>query len=231
MVIGATDTFVSTNTKVGVTFRCISASMFQRVCRTRSPTAVPQRGDHLVNDTFRAQLTIAVDPVDHSLGPAHAPITVVEYGDFECPNCKQAAPAVRLLLDHFVGKVQVVFRHFPLEEVHPHALHAALAAEAAGAQGKFWQMHDLLFENQEHLKLRQIRGYAAKLELDLERYDSEMNDELYLQRVREEIDGGRQSGVRATPTFFINGRIHDVSFGLDALARGIDEVLRKRDTA
>ena len=176
-------------------------------------------------------LKIPVTAIDHARGPAHAPVTVVEYGDFECPNCKQAAPAVRLLLDHFAGRVRVVFRHFPLEEVHPNALHAALAAEAAGAQARFWEMHDLLFENQEHLKLRQIRGYAAKLELDLERYDSEMNDELYLQRVREEIDGGRQSGVRATPTFFINGRIHDVSFGLDALTRGIDEVLRKQDTA
>jgi protein-disulfide isomerase len=111
--------------------------------------------------------------------------------------------------------------------VHPHALHAALAAEAAGAQDRFWQMHDFLFDNQQHLKLQQLRAYAEKLELDLERYDSEMNDELYLQRVREEIDGGRHSGVRATPTFFINGKIRDVSFGLNTLAAGVEAELRK----
>jgi len=172
-------------------------------------------------------LAVPVNAIDHLLGPAHAPVTLVEYGDFECPNCKQAAPAVRLLLDHFAGRVRVVFRHFPLEEVHPHALHAALAVEAAGAQGRFWEMHDLLFENQEHLKARQVRGYAERLELDLERYDSEMKDELYLQRVREEISGGKRSGVRATPTFFINGRIRDVSFGLQALADGVERALRQ----
>jgi protein-disulfide isomerase len=170
-----------------------------------------------MNDHHRFELAVPVDAVDHALGPAHAPVTIVEYGDFECPNCKQAAPAVRLVLERFAARVRLVFRHFPLEEVHPHALHAALAAEAAGAQGKFWQMHDLLFENQQHLKLHQLRGYAERLELDMERYDSEMNDELYLQRVREQIDSGRVSGVHATPTFFVNGGICDVSFGLQVL--------------
>jgi len=173
----------------------------------------------------RFELAVAVSAVDHTLGADHAPVTLVEYGDFECPNCKQAAPAVKLLLNRFGGRLRLVFRHFPLEEVHPHALHAALAAEAAGAQGKFWQMHDLLFENQQHLKANQLRGYAEHLELDMERYDSEMNDELYLQRVREEIEGGRRSGVRATPTFFVNGRICDVSFGLGSLAKAVEAAL------
>src|ERR1700704_42831 len=137
-----------------------------------------------MNEHRKFELAVPVSAVDHALGASHAPVTVVEYGDFECPNCKQAAPAVKLLLKRFAGRVRLVFRHFPLEEVHPHALHAALAAEAAGAQGKFWEMHDLLFENQQHMRLAQIRGYAEKLELDMERYDSEMKDELYLQRVR-----------------------------------------------
>ena len=180
-----------------------------------------------MNSHREFELAVPVSDVDHVLGVAHAPVTVVEYGDFECPNCKQAAPAVKGLLDRLAGRVRLVFRHFPLEEVHPHVMHAALAAEAAGAQGKFWQMHDLLFENQHHLKLRQLRGYAEKLELDMERYDIEMSDELYLQRVREHVGGGNRGGVRATPTFFINGRIQDVSFGLHSLVDGVEAALRE----
>jgi protein-disulfide isomerase len=106
--------------------------------------------------------------------------------------------------------------------VHPHALHAALAAEAAGAQGQFWPMHDLLFENQAHLKPQQLRGYAQRLELDVERFDYEMEQQLYLQRIREEIEQGRRSGVRATPSFFVNGKIRDVSFGLHQLAAAVE---------
>src|ERR1700746_3412216 len=98
------------------------------------------------------ELAVAVDNSDHTLGPPHAQVTVVEYGDFECPNCKQAAPALKLLLERFAERARIVFRHFPLQEVHPHALAAAQAAECAGGQGKFWPMHDLLFANQEHLK-------------------------------------------------------------------------------
>ena len=170
-----------------------------------------------MNELRKFELAVPVSAVDHALGASHAPVNVVEYGDFECPNCKQAAPAVRLLLERFPGRVRLVYRHFPLEEVHPHALHAALAAEVAAGQGKFWPMHDLLFDNQRHLKLPQLRGYAQRLELDLLRYDAEMEGELYLQRVREQIEGGERSGVRATPTFFLNGLIQDVSFGLQAL--------------
>jgi protein-disulfide isomerase len=163
------------------------------------------------------ELAVPVNPADHASGVSHAPVTVVEYGDFECPNCKQAAPAVKLLLARFAGRVRLVWRNFPLEEVHPHALHAALAAEAAAGQGKFWPMHDLLFENQHHLKLPQLRSYAERLELDMTRYDADMGDTVYLQRVREDIESGRSSGVRATPTFFLNGAIQDVSFGMQTL--------------
>jgi protein-disulfide isomerase len=167
-------------------------------------------------------LSVPVSEADHVFGPSSARVTLVEYGDFECPNCKQAAPAVKLLLVRFPGRVRFVYRHFPLEGVHPHALHAALAAEAAGAQGKFWQMHDLLFENQSHLDPHQIRHYAERLELDLARYAAEMADQRYLQRVREHIEGGERSGVRATPTFFVNGKIHDVSFGLHSLIEAVE---------
>jgi protein-disulfide isomerase len=168
------------------------------------------------------ELAVPVEEIDHSLGATHARVTVVEYGDFECPDCRQAAPAVKLLLKRFHGGIHVVFRHFPLEEVHPHALHAALAAEVAGAQGRFWQMHDLLFENQRHLKPAHLRSYAQRLDLDMARYDAEMEQQLYLQRIREQIDGGVRSGVRGTPAFFVNGRIRDVSFGLQALTEAVE---------
>src|SRR6266850_3094222 len=180
-----------------------------------------------MNELRKFELAIPVSAVDHALGASHAPVTVVEYGDFECPNCKQAAPAVKLLLERFAGRVRLVYRHFPLEEVHPHALQAALAAEAAAGQGKFWPMHDLLFDNQRHLKLPQLRGYAQRLELDMLRYDAEMEGELYLQRVREDIEGGSESGVRATPTFFMNGVIQDVSYGLEALFKKAEAALRR----
>jgi len=170
-------------------------------------------------------LTLPVGPADHVLGPPHAPVTVVEYGDLECPNCRQAVSAVKLLLTRFENRVRFVFRHFPLEGVHPHAELAAEAAECAGEQGKFWEMHDLLFDNQNRLKLAQLRGYAESLQLDMARFDAELGDHVYLQRVREHLQSGNDSGVRATPTFFVNGRIHDVSFGLKSLFEAVETAL------
>ncbi|HEY1289782.1 MAG TPA: DsbA family protein [Burkholderiales bacterium] len=171
------------------------------------------------------ELAVPVGAADHVLGGGHAPVTIVEYGDFECPNCRQAAPAVKLILEHFRGKVRLVWRHFPLEGVHPHALNAALAAEAAAAQGRFWPMHDVLFENQAHLKTNHLRGYARRLELDAARFDADMEGEVYLQRVREQIEGAAQSGARGTPTFFVNGSIQDVSFGLQALRHRVERLI------
>src|SRR6201992_2906228 len=122
--------------------------------------------------------------MDHLIGASRARVTVVEYGDFKAPNCKQAPPALKLLLERFASRVCIVYRHFPLEEVHPHALAAAEAAECAGGQGKFWEMHDLLFANQDHLKTNQLHGYAERLQLDMARYTGEMDDQVYLQRIR-----------------------------------------------
>jgi|HubBroStandDraft_6_1064221.scaffolds.fasta_scaffold251334_2 protein-disulfide isomerase len=171
------------------------------------------------------ELAVALSAVDHVRGGPHAQVSVVEYGDFECPNCRQAQPAMELLLARFAGRAQFVFRHFPLEEVHPHALLAAQAAECAGGQGKFWEMYELLFTNQEHLKAKDLRAYAEGLGLDMARYTAEMDDQIYLQRVREQLQGGLDSGVRATPTFFVDGRITDVSFGLRALFDAVETVL------
>jgi protein-disulfide isomerase len=177
----------------------------------------------------RLDLVVPVTAVDHSIGSEHSPITVVEYGDFECPTCKQAAPAVKLVLERFGGRIRFVFRHFPVESAHPHAMHAAQAAEAAGGQNKFWQMHDLLFENQRHLKMTNLRAYAERLELDMPRFIAEMDDEIYLQRVREHMQGGAQSHVRGTPTFYINGVIQDVSFGMHSLMEGVEAAVRRVD--
>jgi protein-disulfide isomerase len=172
-------------------------------------------------------LAVPVSAVDHQLGTEHAPVVVVEYGDFECPVCKQAAPVAKMLLDTFVNKVRFVFRHFPLEGPHPHALQAAEAAECAGAQGKFWEMHLLLFEHQTHLDLKHLHGYAETLGLDMARYAAEMDDHVYLQRVREHIEGGRRSHLRATPGFFVDGRIVDVSFDLHALFPAVKAALHE----
>jgi protein-disulfide isomerase len=170
-------------------------------------------------------LTVPVGPTDHVLGPDHAPVTIVEYGDLECPNCRQAAPAVKLLLSSFENKVRVAYRHFPLEGVHPHAELAAEAAECAGEQGKFWEMHDLLLDNQSHLNLPHLKGYAQRLGLDMARFTAQIDDHVYLQRVREHLKSGRDSGVHATPTFFVNGRLQDVSFGLKSLRDAVEAAL------
>jgi protein-disulfide isomerase len=167
------------------------------------------------------KLAVPVNHLDHVLGLAQAPVTLVEYGDFECPTCKLAYPAVKLLLRTFGSTVRFAYRHFPLVEIHPHAELAAEASEAAGAQGKFWPMHDLLFENQQHLKANHLRAYAQRLELDLARYDYEMDDHVYLQRVREHVASGVASGVRATPSFYLNGAPQDVSFGFEHLMEAV----------
>jgi len=167
--------------------------------------------------THQPSLAVAPQPTDHAQGPEHSRVTVIEYGDFECPSCKVAAATPKLLLERFPNKIRFIFRHFPLQDAHPHALLAAEAAEAAAAQGKFWRMHDVLFENQAHLKDKDLYRYSAGLGLDLARYTAEMDDHIYLQKVREHIEGGRRSHIRATPTFFMDGVVQDISFGMKAL--------------
>ncbi len=162
-------------------------------------------------------LAVPPEPADHLEGSEHARVTLLEYGDFECPSCKVAAMTPRLLLERFPNKVRFIFRHFPQQDAHPRALPAAEASEAAAAQGKFWAMHDLLFRNQAHLKDRDLHRCAADLGLDLARYTAETDDHIYLQKVREHIDGARRSHIRATPTFFVDGVVQDISFGMKAL--------------
>src|SRR5271155_5555362 len=170
-----------------------------------------------MNAASSVTLAVAPEPTDHSQGPEHARVAVVEYGDFECPSCKVAATTPSLLMERYPNQVRFIFRNFPLEEAHPHALMAAEASEAVGAQGKFWQMHDLLFQNQMHLKDRDLYRYAGEVGADLARYTAEMDDHIYLQRVREHLEGARRCHIRATPTFFLDGVVQDISFGMQAL--------------
>src|SRR5262245_59109162 len=176
-----------------------------------------------------------MDPVDrladadHVLGPANARVIVVEYGDFECPRCKQAVAAVEVLLREFRSDVRFAYRHFPIVDAHPHALATAQAAECAGVQGKFWEMHGLLFENQTQLELRHLRAYAEQLGLEVARFTAELEGERYLERVRSHLASGQRNGVRASPGFFVNGHIQDVSFGLHQLIDATEAILHGRN--
>lgn len=165
------------------------------------------------------------EAIDHVQGAVSAPVTLIEYGDYECPSCFQATAALKIMLPHFGDGLRFAFRHFPLREVHPHAELAAEAAEAAGAQGKFWPMHDLLFSMQHHLKEKHLQGYAAGLDLDMARYENEMTDHVYLQRVQEQIQSGQRLAIRSTPAFYVNGVFTDVSFGLQHLQQAIERAL------
>jgi protein-disulfide isomerase len=145
-----------------------------------------------------------VSEQDHIQGNIHAPVILVEYGDFECPYCGKAYPAVKELQKRLGDRLCFVYRHFPLPQ-HPHAEHAAEAAEAAGAQGKFWEMHDYLFEHQQNLSDRDLLDDAQALGLDTGRFTSEMEQGTYANQIKEDLENGELSDVAGTPTFFING--------------------------
>jgi protein-disulfide isomerase len=166
---------------------------------------------------------------DHIRGARTAPVTLVEYGDFECPHCGQAHYVLDDLLERMDGVVRLVFRHFPLTQIHPYSQTAAEAAEAAGAQGRFWPMHDLLFENQQALDFESILDYAEALRLDLRRFERDLVDGVHTPRVRSDFIGGVRSGVNGTPTFFINGRRHDEGWDLASLAAAIDQAQAERE--
>lgn len=142
---------------------------------------------------------------DHVAGPAAAPVTLVEYGDFECPYCGRAYPIVKSIQDALGDELRFVFRNFPLADMHPHAEHAAEAAESAGAQGSFWEMHDTLFEHQDELDDSSLVAYAEQLGLDAGQLTRDLDDGAWVGRVREDFRSGVRSGVNGTPSFFING--------------------------
>ena len=166
-------------------------------------------------------LAVPVTSRDHAQGPADAPVTLVEYGDYECPYCGRAYPVVKRIQKALGDRLRFVFRNFPLNTLHEHAGVAAQAAEAAGAQGKFWEMHDLLYEHQDDLAGADLVNYALKLGLEVYRFESDLAGEVYAKRVREDFRGGVRSGVNGTPTFFINGFRHNGGQDYESLMTAI----------
>jgi protein-disulfide isomerase len=154
---------------------------------------------------------------DHIQGPAGAPVTLVEYGDYECPYCGEAYPIVKQIQERMGEQLRFVFRNFPISTAHPHAEYAAEAAEAAATQDRFWEMHDHLYEHQQRLQVDDLRSYARALELDLDLFDKELAEHVHADRVHEDFLSGVRSGVNGTPTFFINGMRHDDSYEFETL--------------
>ena len=170
-------------------------------------------------------LTMPVGSRDHVQGAKAAPVTLVEYGDYECPHCGRAYPIVKSVQRAFGKRLCFVFRNFPLGEVHPHAEAAAEAAEAAGAQGKFWGMHGALYEHQGALEGPDLLAYAGSLGLTIERFTADLENHVYAGRVREDFQSGIRSGVNGTPTFFINGRRFDGDWDVRGLSAAIEGAL------
>ena len=167
------------------------------------------------------RLTLPVSERDHVLGPETAAVTLVEYGDFECPYCGAAHPSVVQVRQTLGDELRFAFRNFPLSQIHQHALPAAEAAEAAGAQGRFWEMHDLLFANQRALGHEDLLGYAAALALDLDRFALELAQHTHEPRIREDFMSGIRSGVNGTPTFFVDGVRHNGGYDSESLLAAI----------
>ena len=191
------------------------------------------RGLELLPATVRARqlaqttesivdLAVPIDPeIDHVRGPSGAPVTIVEYADFECPYCGRAEPALRELLAEFGDDIRYVFRHLPLPDVHPRAQLAAEASEAAGRQGRFWEMHDLLFDHQDALRPPDLLGYASELGLDRERVERELRHNEYAARIARDTESAELSDVSGTPTFFVNGHRHRGAYDLASLEAAV----------
>jgi protein-disulfide isomerase len=172
-------------------------------------------------------LTLAtpVDDRDHRIGRQDAVVQLVEYGDYQCPFCSEALPSVKELLSVFGDRVVFVFRHFPLVSQHPNAWRAALAAEAAGAQHRFWEMHNHLLSHQHALSDDELKSHARALGLDMEEFERDLHDPAVAERVRQDATGGLQSGVMGTPTFFVNGRRLEGGFRSRELSTAIESAL------
>jgi protein-disulfide isomerase len=166
-------------------------------------------------------LAVPVTDIDHVQGPAIAKVTLVEYGDYQCPHCAAAYPIIKAVQKRLGTRMRFVFRNFPLNQAHPDAELAAESAEAAGAQGKFWEMHDALFENQEQLGQPLIEALVNRLRLDAARFEADLQSRSFQAHVKHDFMGGVRSGVNGTPGFFINGARYDESWDEESLAAAL----------
>jgi formate-nitrite transporter family protein len=162
---------------------------------------------------------------DHVLGRDDAPVTLVEYGDYECPYCRGAYRDVHRLLDRYPGEVRFVFRNFPIAQVHPHAEMAAEAAEAAAAQGKFWEMYELLLQDTSELDLDSLLGYADRLGLEVARFRNEVLGNVYAEKISGDVGEGIANGVNQTPKFYVNGRRIDGKFPMEGLVDAVHDAV------
>ena len=167
--------------------------------------------------TQRTHLAVPVSERDHSQGPASAAVTLVQYGDYACPYTRRSTWVVQAIQQQLGEQLRFVYRNFPLTEIHPHALHAAFAAEAAAAQGKFWEMHDYIFHHQHTLEDADLEQFAVAVGLDRQQFAQDMAARPFLSRIEEDLQSGIRSGVRGTPTFFINGILYPGSWEQEAL--------------
>jgi Na+/H+ antiporter NhaA len=208
--------------KLGVLSAAIVASLLTWIVyRVTALLSPERRAMAILGDTEQlVDLSDEVDPErDHIRGPERASVTVVEYGDFQCPYCGRAEPAVRDLLSD--TDIRYVWRHLPLTDVHPQAQLAAEAAEAAAAQGRFWEMHDLLLTRQDHLRIKELLAYADELGLDRDRFHDDLARHVYAARIAQDVESADLSGVAGTPTFFVNGQRHYGAFDIQSLKTAV----------
>ena len=175
-----------------------------------------------------ATLTPPVSERDHAQGPAEAPVTLIEFGDYQCPYCGAVYPVVKRLQKTLGNRLRFVFRNFPLVQSHPYAMVAAEAAEAAGLQGKFWEMHDLIYEHQEQLEPGILPAWAEEIGLDLDEFGVAIRQGDTAKRIKEDRASGIRSGVNGTPSFFINGTRYDGARDYDSLRAGFEEPLTRK---
>jgi protein-disulfide isomerase len=172
-----------------------------------------------------AKLKVPVGPADHASGDENAPVTLVEYGDYECPHCGHAHPIVQRVRKHFGKSLRFVFRNFPLTQIHPHAEMAAEAVEFAATRNRFWEMHDGIFENQSRLSAQLLGDLADRLGLPFVEMRSALESHEFLPRVKDDFMGGVRSGVNGTPTFFLNGERYEGSWEYDDLVAAIESLM------
>ncbi len=177
----------------------------------------------MFDPTPATQLTPPVSARDHTEGPASAASTLLEFGDYQCPYCGEAQRTIEAVQQRLGGHLRFAFRNFPLVDAHPYAEGAAEAAEAAAAQGKFWEMHDLLYDNQNALDQADLLRYAKQLDLDVDRFRQDVESHRYHERIKEDVQSGEESGIPGTPTFFINGELYQGSPDVDSMVAALQQ--------